>query len=547
MDSATLARIDRNLAKMQQMGASKDEMQAYLSSEQQIKQPAASDTMDLAKAIGGGIQKGVAGTAMMLPNLLNEAVAGPQYLYEGIIGQDRPDFEPYRPFFSSNEALGMLPESIQPYEAKTPYGQAAQVVSELGTSLVAPSAMQKTANKAFGSEFYKSQTSVPSAAKKQYTSAELRDMSSAKFTEAEKLGGGQYNSGIIDRALSRINKTVSQTPEARAVAGDTPATQYMSRLESLRGKPLSLTAAREIDQDLTRAINSHIDPLTGIVKQDGMDLMNVQTALRETLEKASVRDLMPLQFKTPKDLSLAKNELDSLKTLEKTLIKSVETSTKSGDVTLAANEAKSLSNVRQQIKAQQDVIGSIKADIAKFPSDAARAAASQKAIEATKEARKLWSASARMQDLQNIVERASSTQNPANSIKAGFRALLANKKRMRGYSQQERDLIKKAANSGVVGDLMNTMGSRLGSIITMGAGGSPASVLGTAALNTAARGGASSMQSARAGKVAQSVAQRATGQLPAPYQSPYTQIAPESYGLLGFDAQLLNNQGLLNE
>jgi hypothetical protein len=67
-----------------------------------------------------------------------------------------------------------------------------------------------------------------------------------------------------------------------------------------------------------------------------------------------------------------------------------------------------------------------------------------------------------MEDINRIIKNAEFTDNPATSIKNGFRTLARNKKRMRGYTKKERRLIEKTAKSGVVSNTLRTVvGSRL--------------------------------------------------------------------------------------
>lgn len=93
------------------------------------------DPNDVIKSYGGGIERGAAATAMVLPNLLNSAVAGPQELYRGIRDtmQGNPtDNSPlYQPFYSSEEALKMLPSSLQPHDPQTAGGQIANISGQL--------------------------------------------------------------------------------------------------------------------------------------------------------------------------------------------------------------------------------------------------------------------------------------------------------------------------------------------------------------------------------------------------------------------------------
>lgn len=112
------------------------------------------DSNDAIKSYGGGMERGAAATAMALPNLLNEAVAGPQELYRGIRDtiQDNPtDNSPmWQPFYSSSEALKMLPESLQPHEATTTGGKIADFAGQMMGGVLAgtsPKSVIMNANK----------------------------------------------------------------------------------------------------------------------------------------------------------------------------------------------------------------------------------------------------------------------------------------------------------------------------------------------------------------------------------------------------------------
>lgn len=150
-----------------------------------------------------------------------------------------------------------------------------------------------------------------------------------------------------------------------------------------------------------------------------------------------------------------------------------------------------------------------------------------------KEARRLWSASAKMRDIEKIVTRAEMMQVPATGIKTGFRTLYNNPKRMRGFSEAERKLIKKAAETGKVGDLLNTMGSRLVGIVTLGAGGGPLAS-GAAYLGSAgARSAAGKLQVGKADRVAAEIAKNALGkpQITAPQAANYGRIIMSKTGM----------------
>lgn len=74
--------------------------------------------------------------------------------------------------------------------------------------------------------------------------------------------------------------------------------------------------------------------------------------------------------------------------------------------------------------------------------------------------RQAWAQARKMDDLEQIMERASQTDNPATSIKSQVRTLI-NSKRSRGYDDEEMAALKDAANRGVIGGALHVFGSRL--------------------------------------------------------------------------------------
>lgn len=125
-----------------------------------------------------------------------------------------------------------------------------------------------------------------------------------------------------------------------------------------------------------------------------------------------------------------------------------------------------------------------------------------------RKATKEWAASRRMDDVENIFLRAEMTDNPAISIKTGFRTLAMNPKRMRGYTPAEAKLIQQAAKSGITADLFRTAGSRLFPIIAGATGGGLGGTAAAAAGSAASRGIAASMQAKRGEKVAREISKR---------------------------------------
>lgn len=163
-----------------------------------------------------------------------------------------------------------------------------------------------------------------------------------------------------------------------------------------------------------------------------------------------------------------------------------------------------LKGVNKTGKKLQDVQGILREMIAN--ADDKFVTGGKEGFEALTEGRDLWSKAMKMADVERIIKRAEMTDNPATAIKTGFRTLANNPKKMRGYTEEERKLIEKAAKSGVIADALRTMGSRLMPIVTFGAsGGSPAATLGTMAASDALRGAATRSQLSKAEKLARAI------------------------------------------
>lgn len=153
--------------------------------------------------------------------------------------------------------------------------------------------------------------------------------------------------------------------------------------------------------------------------------------------------------------------------------------------------------------------------------DTSSVAGGKEGFDALKQGRELWSQQARMRDIEKIISRADMTDNPATSIKTGFRTLANNPSRIRGFNPEERALISKAADSGVVTDILRTFGSRLIPISTVVSGGGLPGAIASQAATMASRGAATKMQVGRAQNVANAVASR---NIPSPAPVPNSNL-----------------------
>ena len=97
----------------------------------------------------------------------------------------------------------------------------------------------------------------------------------------------------------------------------------------------------------------------------------------------------------------------------------------------------------------------------------------------------LWATQAKLGDIQKIIDRASVMDNPTTAIRTGFRNLMLNKNKFKQYPKEVQAMIKDAADTGAIDDLMGIAGSRLNAIVGGGAGGIKGAVIGSAVSKTA--------------------------------------------------------------
>lgn len=102
--------------------------------------------------------------------------------------------------------------------------------------------------------------------------------------------------------------------------------------------------------------------------------------------------------------------------------------------------------------------------------------------ETIQKARKYWSTSLKMRDIERILEKSSSREQPVTAIKNGFSSIL-NSKKITQYSPEEVKAIQHAAKTGVVTDALKLAGSGLVPIasgVAGSAGGPVGTILGGA-------------------------------------------------------------------
>jgi len=262
------------------------------------------------------------------------------------------------------------------------------------------------------------------------TSDDLAQLAGKSYKQAEQLGG-VLKPEITNRFVNTIEKLGTQTEIGKLVAGDDAVSGVIQRISSIKNKPMTLEAAQEVDELLGRMVGSAPFSDAGQITKQGKKVLQIQEALRDTIEKANIDEIM----------------------------------------------------------------------------------GGKEGFESLKQARKLWSASRKLSDIESILARAEFSNNAATTIKTGFRTILTNPKRLKGYTKREIQLMRKAAKTGIIPDLLRTtVGSRLIPIINISTGGGFGAGAATTGASIAARGAAEQIGVSQAQRVAREIAKQAGGQ-----------------------------------
>lgn len=130
------------------------------------------------------------------------------------------------------------------------------------------------------------QTPVPTPPR----AADLRDLSGKTF-EAADAAGGSLTPNVTDGWINTSKKLLPQTPAAQIIFGSqTPAEQLISRMEGMRGRPLSLAETQELDSRLGDLVHDNLDPNTGKPTGEGYKYQQVQQNLRDSWGNATEAD-----------------------------------------------------------------------------------------------------------------------------------------------------------------------------------------------------------------------------------------------------------------
>lgn len=292
------------------------------------------------------------------------------------------------------------------------------------------------------------------------TTPSMRDSSLGLIDQVT--GNTLQPQGAIEKTADFVSELIVPTGSA------TKLTQGSQAAKTLKAKDVQRMTADEIRKQSSKmykqaqevggslkpeAVNRFIDDVTTSIKP--------QDELAQAIDKDDPANaVLDILNKMGRDQEMS---LDRLQAVDEAISKQIDKFVELGK---PKKEAMGLIKIQDSLREMvsnagvDDVVGS------------------KGGFEALKEGRKLWSRSAKLADVERIITRAEMSEQPANAIKSGFRTLYNNPQRMRGFSKEEKAAIKKAAESGVIGELLRGPASRLTGIISGATGGVPGYLAG---------------------------------------------------------------------
>lgn len=261
----------------------------------------------------------------------------------------------------------------------------------------------------------------PKAAQVIVDSEAMKQKAGQLYAEAEQRGGVLLPT-FTNKFLNDAAQFSQQTKAGKLTSGQDEISSLLQRWEGLRDQPISLQAAKEMDEGLSDIIEKFYKD--GKLTGEGKRILDVQQAFRQ-----SIADVKPSEI-----------------------------------------------------------------------------AGGKEGFMALRDARKAWQQAMKISDIERILARAEFMDQPATAIRNGFRSILTNPKKVRGYSTEEIKLMRRAAQSSVPLETLRTISSRLlgiGTAVT----GNLGAVVSAQVAGQAARGVSEAVRVNRAQKVIQEIAQ----------------------------------------
>lgn len=193
---------------------------------------------------------------------------------------------------------------------------------------------------------------LASKGSKRLTAADVRQQASEAYKRADQVGGA-LKPQFTDKFIDNLQFLRPQTAEGKIVGGENAATSVLNRFEGLRGKPITLQGANEIDKILGDEIDNFVDPLTGKVTEIGKKLLDVQSTLRNQIDSATQADIVGTRegFEALKDGRKLWSKAARLNDIERILQKADSADNKA---TVIKNGFASLANNPKRLRGYND-------------------------------------------------------------------------------------------------------------------------------------------------------------------------------------------------
>lgn len=274
---------------------------------------------DTAKSVGSNVVGGAIDTAMILPNLINTVVAGPQLLGRGIADTvspmlgvtPQPRGELWQPLYGSGDVEKAIGTD---YEPQTTAGKVAALPARITGGVLGVKGLQAASPKV-GKLLSDTSSGAPAKTPKT-TSDDIRSMANQAYAKADELGG-VLKPSVTNKFLDDVDSLAPQTAEGRLLAGDSAFTKIVEVLKQLRDRPLTLKAAQEIDEILGDKVDDFVDRTTGALSKEGKKLLDVQTSFRKAMDEASPNDVAGKGFEAWKSGKKLWSQAAKLRDVEK--------------------------------------------------------------------------------------------------------------------------------------------------------------------------------------------------------------------------------------
>ena len=112
---------------------------------------------------------------------------------------------------------------------------------------------------------------------------EVKALASQAYKRATETGG-LIKANTIDSFIDDVANMKRQTAQGQALGGDDAFTQLANKLEFIRGQPMTLDAAQEVDEILGDQIDNFYE--MGKLKKEGYKIQEIQNKFRDMIENA---------------------------------------------------------------------------------------------------------------------------------------------------------------------------------------------------------------------------------------------------------------------